>query len=154
MYDPKRVQHYSHTQQTWYSTDSLAVQKSYKTSRSKDAVPKYDKPSSGSLEEQLAHLIGHLELIAQANIVRGGVYGLIGNSYLVIKADSIKASIDKKTKAKKDTSELVGKGEALALACADWLQGVYARRTDVDMESGDPPKGKVWVDPEDHEMEI
>lgn len=96
----------------------------------------------------------HLELIGLANIVRGGVYGLIGNSYLVIRAELIRAPIQKRQSKGKDVSKLLEEGEAIAVAYNEWQNAVFERETDIELDSGRPPKGKVWVDPSDKETEI
>lgn len=92
--------------------------------------------------------------MSQANIVRGSVYGLIGNSYIVTRAGSIVNTIKRKKSTGKALSKLLEEGEALARSYEEWQNAVQAREIDIEFETETPPRGKIFVDPADGETEI
>ncbi|BGP14840.1 hypothetical protein JCM10213v2_002795 [Rhodosporidiobolus nylandii] len=113
-------------------------------------------PSEQTLAERKADTLARLRALATSPIVRGGAYGLTGNAFLVVSAETLVALLDVSRGSEQDLEY----AEKLLVSHAAWEAGVQDR---VDgkgdgrglakewRKKGEPPKGCRWVCPESGE---
>lgn len=110
-------------------------------------------------------LLADLTKLAEDNIVRGGIFGLTGNAYLVTRADEVvdrllelgvgKAKSTQTLNTRAEKAELVREGEKLLAAAEEWEAAVAKRRQLApENKRGDAPKGQVWLCPKNKKFEI
>lgn len=159
-YNPAVVEHFSPHLQKWCAVKTLRSV----AQKAKPGLERYTKDDAAPTAEQESAVLAALDSLAAQNIVRGGVYGLTGNGFLVTRAGEVKERLSevRKGKAKANAAsasgpdarqELMDEAERLVVAAGKWADAVEARSGGGRAE-GKPPVGKVWVCPSDGKTEI
>ena len=179
------MQHYSPATETWHHVADLLKKKSFRASDSpthsgdetdyeREPTARNSKkrrgpaPKPAAKKHQATDAVvdpkDALERLSKGLIVRGGAYGLIGNSYLVTRAQQILV-LDREdspprfgslsrmmtlrpilSKANLEAEDSVEEGAQLVAALAEWLV-IVERRGNGGMERGLAPNDGVWLCP-------
>lgn len=153
-YDPAAVERFSPNLQQWCAITHLQTRK--QQSKNKSAVTNGAPTSRGP--HYSTDLLATLGRLSNQNIVRGGIYGLTGNAFIVTRAGELSTRLGKlaasqSQRKQEERAGLVEEAEELVKTAGVWEAAVQARRGK-GMAEGRAPAGEVWVCPSDGKTEI
>ncbi|GAA5837146.1 hypothetical protein JCM11251_005267 [Rhodosporidiobolus azoricus] len=150
-YNPRRVQHFSPATETWYDVRDLEEGGYYGRMGTPPPAVGSASPSKRTEEQRTnedSSLTARLGELASSPIVRGGAYGLIGNSYLVTRASYLSTRLGTSSTAAAvdfvnalDIEALEAEGDVLLSSAKEWERGVHER---VEGRGDGKGLGKEW----------